>query len=198
MRISDKERDWIFNKLDKIQQIVGTNFDIMEDARGYNACATINSNIIRIGLEKDYIYNFRNGSHNYGMLVIENIENINNKKDFDSYLSVPSFIKIFLHELSHHLTVFVYDNINDIELYHIHKNNNGGIFISAEDYRKLPFEKLADNLAYMLWKNNQEIIESILCDEDYEITSERISNNLKLANRMKRQYIPEYANMEIV
>ena len=198
MKISDKERDWIFDKLNKIQQIVNTNFDITEDRRGTNASASIGRNIITIGLTEKYIYKYEDGYNDYNILTVENINYINNRKDFDNYCSVCPFIKIFLHELSHHLTMFINTNINDVELYHIHKNNNGGMFIDAENYRKLPFEKLADNLAYMLWENNQEIIEAILYDEDYEITQERISNNLKLANRMKRQYIPEYANVEIV
>jgi hypothetical protein len=65
-------------------------------------------------------------------------------------------------------------------------------FCPPDEYRKLPYEKLADNLAYELLCKNYDSIIKILLDKRVRIDKRRVSKNKELAKDMKRKYITDW------
>lgn len=180
----DKEKQELFKKLKKIGKLFGLNLKIDEDTRDTNSSAEIGKDKINIGLNykgmraKELFYRIRN-----------NIDDFNTTITKEDYKNIPMVLHIFLHEVSHLLTM----NSKDVERYwNTVKIRGLYLFCSPDEYRKLPYEKLADNLAYELLCQNYDSIIKILLDKRVRIDKRRINKNKELAKDIKRKYIIDW------
>lgn len=125
-------------------------------------------------------------------LVISNIDNLEDEEHLKITLNTPQIISILLHEVAHVLTMTEY---SDEEQYKkdLHHFRRAAVFKSDKertaDYRKLPYEKLADNLADELYYRNYNNIIKILLGKDVEATTQIMIDNLQIVSDMKDKYI---------
>jgi len=180
----EKEKQELFKKLKKIGKLFGLNLKIDEDTRDMNSSAEIGKDKIKIGLNykgmrsKELFYRIRN-----------NIDDFNTSITKEDYQNIPIVLHIFLHEASHLLTM----NSKDVERYWNTMIIRGLYpFCPPDEYRKLPYEKLADNLAYELLCKNYDSIIKILLDKRVRIDKRRVSKNKELAKDMKKKYITDW------
>jgi len=177
---TEEEKNDLFCKLKKIGKLFGLNLSIERHEDNDNSSAFIGEDRISVGL-------CWNSKDIYAM-TYNNIDDVRKCLLRDEYLLFPEIIHTFLHEVSHLLTMTKYDIPKYREDYADAIRSD--IFgMTKIKYRELPYEKLADNLAYHLLINNYEQIIKILLGKRVRIDCRKVSMNTKLAKSMKMKYI---------
>jgi len=107
----------------------------------------------------------------------ENIEYIN-ECDKENFKKENPVIVSILHELGHYLT-------KDL----LFKCFVNGDYTRAYEkdsykaYREIPSEKIADNIAYLIWHHNNHIIKDIMEEKKIEIKKDLKDYNKKIVNQ---------------
>jgi hypothetical protein len=139
------------------------------------SCGIRNKNMLYIGNEVFPKDDFREGIYNS---ILDNIDYCYDMKR-DEFEKIPKFLISYFHELSHLVGHSQEDRSKDSYLIMIADN---------ESYRKVPTEKLADNLAYALIANNKQQIFDIFGGRESIANQER---NLQLVKEYHKKYIPQ-------
>lgn len=181
---SEEEKEELFKKLKRIGELLSIRVSIEEDNRPNNSGAIIETKKVLIGLNNwDEI-----GITTINELTTNNIDTYH-KISKTEYNDIPFVIKSFLHEISHLLTM----NMNDCDKYREDLNANINTFMSyresSEKYRLLPYEKLADNLAYKLLNDNYNSVIQILLGKNVKVKTNKVNKNRISALKMKQKYI---------
>lgn len=112
--------------------------------------------------------------------IFENIDYCYDMKR-DELEDVPKFLISFFHELSHFIGHSSKDRSKEWALIMKAKGSDA-------EYRAIPTEKLADNLAYALVANNRKEIFDILEGKETKIKK---TKNLRLVKEYRKKYLPQ-------
>ena len=193
---TEKEKQELFKKLKRIGNLFGLKLKLKDSERDNYSGAHIGKS--KIDVCCNYNGRLRDKSNITSIMLnnqltnsVDNISLINK----DEYKHFPLLVKIFLHEISHLLTMNQYDvdrYFDELDDFHMTKPFRWTKYAKKkyhDNYRKLPYEKLADNLAYHLLCENYDNIINILLGNRVYIKKEIVSKNLELAKEMKKLYI---------
>ena len=180
---TEEEKRDLLSKFKNIGKLFGINLTVVERC-SYISGAMPLIQTIRLSLNPDkYRHICDSPIKEMTIKIINNIDTFHSELDFAAYALEPSMIIMFMHELSHILTMELrdFEKCNSLEYRKYLRNN--------DIYRLHPYEKLADNLGYELLYENHENIYKILSGEDVEVTQEQINKNMMIAEEFKNKYV---------
>jgi len=136
--------------------------------------------------------------NNLDEITLNSIEFYENEQEKEEFGNVDLTIRIFLHELSHALTM------TDRRLISIHKKKMEGFFINEIFsttyernicYSKLMSEKIADNLSFVLYKRYKEEIYEMYYNNKNLQWQNSISSEVKnMVNEVKKYFMINFSD----
>jgi hypothetical protein len=179
-------------KLLKIAKfLTGIDIPIIYDEHYYNACCDVDRNtgdINEIIIGGECIRESKRKG--LSKLLVDNIEYFEDEKEKNEFENLDDGIIIFLHELSHGLIPMsdkiMYMYKNQKRLYR-RMSYSLDFITSNKLYRKMILEKMADNLAYLLYKFNKKVIREMYYNNnlDFETSNQVLENTNNLVNKIK-------------
>lgn len=177
---TEQDKENLFNRLKKVSELFGLKISIEDCKYLNNSSVNIQDEEIRFSPDVNLSYNTIAELHRE---VIDNIDSYHSDLSKSDTFNLPFFILAFLHEVSHLLTIKKEESRKFRTMYYEDWYSRYG------NYRQIPTEKLADNLAYELYYRNQHAIVDILLGKGIEIDADAVKRNQVLAHELKLIYL---------